>query len=221
MARARGASRAETGSLDGLSVRELPRQTPTDPESNAGPMHYAYKASLIGSPRRFELTEKGLSWRLAGRSGLWPYARIASVRLSYRPVSMQSRRFRADLETVDGLRLRIFSTSWQTASLMAPQDHGYRAFIIELHRRMCAAGSPAMLSGGLRPRLYAVAAGLLMAVAVLIAALLLRALLTGAWAGGLFLAGFAALFAYQVGGFVRRNRPRRYRFDDLPAALLP
>ena len=38
---------------------------------------------------------------------------------------------------------------------------------------------------------------------------------------GLFLVGFAALFAWQIGGFVRRNRPRAYTFDDLPKALLP
>ena len=31
---------------------------------------YAYKASLIGSAHRFELTEQGLSWHIAGRSGL-------------------------------------------------------------------------------------------------------------------------------------------------------
>jgi hypothetical protein len=37
----------------------------------------------------------------------------------------------------------------------------------------------------------------------------------------LFLVGFAALFAWQVGGFIRRNRPRTYTFDRLPQALLP
>jgi hypothetical protein len=37
----------------------------------------------------------------------------------------------------------------------------------------------------------------------------------------LFVAGFAALFAWRVGGFIRRNRPRLYTFDDLPNALLP
>ncbi len=39
--------------------------------------------------------------------------------------------------------------------------------------------------------------------------------------GGLFLIGFAALFTWQIGGFVRRNRPRAYTFDHLPEALLP
>jgi hypothetical protein len=29
------------------------------------------------------------------------------------------------------------------------------------------------------------------------------------------------MFAWQIGGFVRRNRPRPYTFDRLPEALLP
>jgi hypothetical protein len=37
----------------------------------------------------------------------------------------------------------------------------------------------------------------------------------------LFLVGFAALFGWQIGGFVRRNRPQVYSFDHLPGELLP
>ena len=37
----------------------------------------------------------------------------------------------------------------------------------------------------------------------------------------LFLIGFAALFAWQVGGFIARNRPLTYAFGDLPKPLLP
>jgi hypothetical protein len=58
-------------------------------------------------------------------------------------------------------------------------------------------------------------------VAIAMAGLFIRAVTTGEWAGVSFLAGFVALFAWQIGGFVARNRPRTYTFDDLPAALLP
>jgi hypothetical protein len=193
---------------------------PSDSPDGAG-LRYAYKASLIGSAHQFELTEQGMSWRIAGRSGLWDYADIAAVRLSYRPVSMQSRRFRADIEKAGGGRLAVFSTSWQTAALMAPQDQDYRAFIIGLHARMARAGSRAHLAGGLHPRLYAAAIVVVALLAVAMAGLLLRSIVSGAWAGALFLVGFAALFAWQVGGFITRNRPRTYTFDDVPKALLP
>jgi hypothetical protein len=177
-----------------------------------------------------------LSWHIGSRSGLWPYAGISAIRLSYRPVSMQSRRFRADIESTGlestglesrGLegtsfgRIAVLSTSWQTVALMAPQDEDYRAFITQLHARMKQAASKAVLTGGLRPRIYAAAVVLLILVAMAMAGLLIRAVAIGEWAGALFLVGFAALFAWQVGGFVARNRPRAYTFDDLPAALLP
>ena len=182
---------------------------------------YIYKASLIGSAYRFELTDDRLAWHVAGRSGLWPYTDIAAVRLSYRPVSMQPRRFRADIDHVNGARIAVLSTTWTTVTLMAPQDNDYRAFITELHRRLRKAGSRAELVGGLRPGLYHAAVALLAIVAVSMTGLLIRALATGEWAGALFLVGFAALFGWQIGGFVRRNRPRRYTFDDLPRELLP
>ena len=187
----------------------------------ATPTRYAFKASLIGAAHQFELTDEGLKWRMAGKSGVWPYASISSIRLSYRPVSMQSRRFRADIEAEGYGRLVLLSTTWQTAALMAPQDQDYRTLIVELHRRMAAAGSTAKLTGGLKPRLYTAAMVLLALVAVAMAGLFIRAVLVGEWAGLLFLVGFAALFAWQIGGFIRRNRPRAYTFDDLPAGLLP
>ncbi len=189
-------------------------------EAAAG-VHYAYKASLIGAAHQFELTDNGLSWRIGGKAGVWPYADIAAVRLSYRPVSMQSRRFRADFETANHQRIAILSTSWQTVALMAPQDHDYRAFITQLHQRMQKAGSKAALIGGIGPKLYAAGIVLLALVAIAISGLLVRALVTGEFVGALFLVGFAALFAWQIGGFVRRNRPRTYGFDDLPKELLP
>jgi hypothetical protein len=184
-------------------------------------LHYAFKASLIGSAHQFDLTEQGLSWRIAGRSGLWPYADIASVRLSYRPVSMQARRFRADIGNSNGSKLSIFSTSWQTAALMAPQDKDYRDFIVELHARMAKAGSRAVLAGGLGPRLYAAAIVCVALVAIAMGGLMVQSVASRQWAGALFLLGFAALFAWQVGGFVRRNKPVTYGLGELPQALLP
>jgi hypothetical protein len=184
-------------------------------------IRYAYKASLIGAAHQFDLTDDGLAWRFAGRTGVWSYAEIAAIRLSYRPVSMQARRFRADLRHAGGARLAIISTSWQTAALMAPQDKDYRVFIIALHARMAKAGGRAELSGGLGPKTYAAALALVVLLGIGMTALLVRALAIGEFPGAAFLVGFAALFGWQVGGFIRRNRPVSYTFERIPETLLP
>ena len=197
----------------------LPNRTAAG--ESAPETRYAYKASLIGSAHEFELTDAGLSFRVGGRSGVWAYGDIASVRLSYKPVSMQARRFRADIEKAGGGRIVMLSTTWQTASLMAPQDRGYCAFMIELHRRMQQAGSTAALIGGIGPTTYAAALVMLALLAIAMIGLLVRALVTFEFTAAAFLIGFAVLFTWQIGGFVKRNRPRSYAFDALPDTLLP
>ncbi|GAB1716699.1 MAG: hypothetical protein NTAFB05_17410 [Nitrobacter sp.] len=190
------------------------------PETPPG-LGYAYRASLIGSAHRFVLEDEGISWQAGSRSGIWRYADIAAVRMSYRPMSMQSRRFRTDILHRDGGRIVVMSTTWQTLALMDTQDKDYRVFIVELHRRLALHGARASLVGGLRPALYFAGVGVLTLLSVAMAALLVRALVIGEWAGALFIVGLSALFGWQAGGYMRRNRPRAYTFDALPQDLLP
>lgn len=186
---------------------------------------YAFKPSLVGSAWQFDLTGEGLSsqlsWQVKGKHGVWPLDKIAAIRLSYRPVSMQSRRFRADIEDTRGERVTIYSTTWHTVALMSPQDDGYRAFIVELHRRLAAINSKAVLVVGINPAIYWAGLVITGLVGAAMLGLLVRAATTGEYGGVLFLAGFAALFGWQIGGFMRRNRPRRYTFDALPQDVLP
>lgn len=199
----------------------MPTSLPNQAGEGEGTITYVYKASLISSAYQFELTDSGLSWRIGRRSGVWPYADIASIRLSYRPMSMQARRFRADIEKAGEGRIAILSTTWQTVSLMTPQDQGYRPFITELHRRMREAGSRASLTGGIGTVSYATAVVMLTLLAIAMIGLFVRALATSEFTGALFLVGIAIWFAWTIGGFVKRNRPRRYSFDALPETLLP
>jgi hypothetical protein len=62
---------------------------------------------------------------------------------------------------------------------------------------------------------------LLTLLGVAMVGLFVRAIATGEFSGALFLVGFAALFGWQIGGFMIRNKPQAYTFDRLPEALLP
>ncbi|TKT72448.1 hypothetical protein YH63_013980 [Afipia massiliensis] len=191
------------------------------PETASDGTQYIFKPSLVGGAAQFDLTDDGLSWQVRGKQGVWPLEKIAAIRLSYRPVSMQSRRFRADIEDTRGERVTIYSTTWHTVALMSPQDNGYRAFIVELHRRLAAAGSNAVLIIGINPTIYLGGLFVVALVGVAMLGLLIRALITGEFGGALFLLGFAALFGWQIGNFMRRNRPRGYTFEALPKEVLP
>ena len=68
---------------------------------------------------------------------------------------------------------------------------------------------------------YAGGCLLLALVAIAMTGLLAQAVATGEFGGALFLVGFAALFGWQIGGFIWRNQPRTYTFDQLPETLLP
>ena len=80
-------------------------------------------------------------------------------------------------------------------------------------RRTFETGSPALLYW---PGLVIFAAGTLG-----LAALTVRALQAGAYAGAAFVGGFLGLFLWQSGNYFRRNRPGSYRPDALPKELVP
>jgi hypothetical protein len=206
-------------SVSPATQHEDPRKPMTDDEP-AKPLRYAYKASVAGSQHLFELTEQGLSFQAGFRSGVWPYRDIARIRLSYLPVSMLRHRFRADIRNAQGKTVKIVSATWSGIVTMAPQDDAYRAFVGELHRRI-AAERDVICVAGLQPIAFALAIVLCGAVLLAIAALFVRALLTGAWPAALFMLGFAAWSGWYIGGFLMRNKPGRYEPQNIPVRLMP
>jgi hypothetical protein len=196
------------------------RKRAPPPEPGANPA-YSYKPSLVGAAWQFELTDQGLAWRAGARSGLWPYASITRIRLSHRPISMQQRRFRADLRNDAGRSLALISVSWQTAALVAPQDESYRRFVTQLHDRIAAAGGRPLLLAGVTQPVYVAGVIALGLVNIALIGLFVRAAVTAAYGAMLYLAGFAALLGWKIGGLLVRNRPRPYRLDALPADVIP
>jgi hypothetical protein len=188
--------------------------------SGADPV-YAYKPSLMGAAWQFCLRSDALEWQSGRYSGRIPYAGITRVRLSFRPASMQMRRFVTEIWWTGGRRLSISSTSWRSLLEQYPQDRAYGAFIRELNRRIAVVGGPATFVTGVPAFLYWPGLALFAGVALAIAALTVRALEIGDYAGVALLSGFFALFVWQSGTFFKRNRPGRYRPDAVPNDLVP
>jgi hypothetical protein len=184
-------------------------------------LRYDYKPSLLGPPWEFRLAAHALEWQLGRRSGSVPYDRITRVRLSFRPVNMQTYRFLAEIWPADGPRLRIASTSWRNIIEQERKDAAYAAFLIELHRRIAAAGGRAAFIAGTPPILYWIGLPIFVAVSLVLAAMAVHAVQVKAWVAGAIVAGFLALCLWQIGGFFYRNQPGTYRPDALPPALVP
>ena len=77
---------------------------------------YRYRPSLLGAAWEFKLGEHGIDWAAGARSGHVPFAKVRRLRMSYRPMSMQSHRFTTELWAEDGTKLQIVSTSWKSMS---------------------------------------------------------------------------------------------------------
>jgi hypothetical protein len=181
---------------------------------------YTYKPSLLGAPWLLRLTPDHLAWNVGRRSGSIGYRDIARIRLSFRPVSMQ-KRYQAEIWAPGTLKLSIVSTSWKSIMEQESLNKPYSQFVSELHRRIVAAGGRPRCDGGLNPFLYWPGVVVYVVVLLGMAALIVRALQVSSYSGALFVAGFLAVFAWQLGHFFKLNKPGRYEPDAPPQSLLP
>jgi len=203
-------------------MRETPTDAPDAPQTGAaGEPVYVYKPSLVGAPFEFRLTSTALEWSRGHHVNRIPYGAIRRLRLSFRPVTMQSHRFLAEVWPAANSKVQICSTSWRSIVEHENHDAAYTAFIVELHRRMAAAGTSASFEAGFPSLTYWIGLVCFAGTSLALAALTVQALQIGAWAGAATVGGFLALFLWQLGTFFRRNRPGTYRPEAPPAEVLP
>jgi hypothetical protein len=186
-----------------------------------GDLRYGYKPSLMGAAWELRLRPDALEWRTGRHHGRIPYDRITRIRLSFRPVTMQTRRFVTEIWWPGAPRLAIASTSWRSLVEQAAQDQDYGAFVRELSARVAAAGGTPAFETGVPRFLYWLGVVVFVGVAAALAVLTLRALALGAYSGAALVAAFLALFVWQSGGYFKRNRPGCYRPDAPPKDLVP
>jgi hypothetical protein len=182
---------------------------------------YAFKPSLMGALCRLTLQPDALGWELGRRSGRIRYESIKAVRLSYRPVTMQSHRFITEVWSPDSPKIQIVSSSWRSIMEQERLDRAYSAFIAELHRRLAAAGTTTQFSTGLPVATYGVGIVLFAAVLGAVAIMAARTALAAEWTAAAVVGAFFLVFVYQLGTYFWRNRPGRYRPDAIPAGVLP
>ena len=191
-----------------------------DSGSDADPV-YVHKPSLMGAAWELILRPDALEWRAGRHEGRIPYARVTRIRLSFRPGTMQTRRFVTDIWWSGGPRISIASTTWRSMIEQAAQDRAYGAFVRELNERVAAAGAAASFETGTPAVLYWPALAVFTAVTLALVALAVHALAVAAWVAAALVGGFLALFLWQSGSYFLRNRPGHYRPQAPPKGLVP
>ena len=209
--------------------------------SDRAELVYSHKPSLMGAAWEFRLLDDALAFRIGAREGRVPYRSIRRVRLSFRPVTTQSRRFLAESWADGAPKLAIASSSWRSLFEQEARDDAYGAFIRELHRRLAAAGGAVSFERGSPALLYWPGLVIFAGTALALAALTWRALTLsipssgisafthvfdtssgeGSWLAAALIVGFFALFLWQGGRYFGRNRPGRYRPEAPPGDLVP
>lgn len=182
---------------------------------------YGFKPSLIGGMCQFTLRPDALEWQIARHSGRIRYDRVRAIRLSYRPVTMQSHRFITEIWSTDNPKIQIVSVSWRSIMEQERLDKAYSAFVTELHRRIATAAAPAKFSAGLPVVTYWIGVVIFGAVLLATSALFLRATSSDQWSATAIVGVFFLVLAYQLGTYFYRNWPGRYRADAIPAGVLP
>jgi len=186
-----------------------------------GAVTYIYRPSLLGGAWEFKLTDRGLDWSAGNKRGRVAWRDVRRVRMSFRPVSMQTKRYMTEIWLEGAPKLEIISSSWKSMVEQERLDDAYSAFVGELHRRLARAGTTARFEQGRNPLIYWPGLGVFAAVAFGLAGMVVRSLQAKVVTGALMVAAFLALFLWQGGNYFRRNRPGTYRPDALPAELLP
>ena len=164
-----------------------------------------------------------MDWSAGSRSGRVRYRDVRRVRLSFKPVSMQTHRFLTEIWVEGAPKL--------ADRVVVLEEHGRagaaRRSLCGLHHRTACPGRarrapvPVRYEQGANPFLYWPGLALYIVVALALAGMFVRALQVHAFGGAAFIGGFVALFLWQGGNFFRRNRPGTYRPDALPDELMP
>lgn len=195
----------------------------TDPGPNAGPTH-AVRLRPAQPECHFSVEPDALRWRDAQGLplGRVPYADVTELRLRYAPSRLARHRFLAVLHVRDGPAVRIASQHW--AGLMRLEDRGssYTPFVQALRAALARAQPALPVHCGVAPLRWAVDAALAGASALVLGAMVWRAVQTGpAWLAVASAALVAASVPW-VAGHLWRNRPLPLApGDGVPARVLP
>lgn len=182
---------------------------------------YNFRPRIVGGDHVCRLTPDALVWEGGGRSRVIPYRDITHVRLSYRPGNLVSNRFIAEIWPREGGKVALASVSVAGPFSFDDRGDAYTAFVTELGRRIEQAQPGFRFEMGMPAWRWwpaVIFAGITLAAIVYFVG---YAVMTGQIKLLLVVIVFAALFCWQMGTMLLRNRRRVGDIKSLPLDILP
>jgi hypothetical protein len=196
--------------------RSMPQ--PDDPHPIAT---YAHRAKPYAGEAKFRLYPTHVAIEQGRRSGDFPLADVAMIRLLYKPRNTTNEGYQAKLYRRDRRTAALTNLSWKSLVDMERQDADYRRFVEALIGAAAAANPGIALRAGMPAWLHRLTAAA--GAAALLALVLVTA--RAASEGSLPLALVAGLLGLYCGWwswrYLARNRPRAFTPGAIPEDVLP
>jgi len=182
---------------------------------------YRFRPRIVGGEHIFSLAPDALEFEVSSRRERIAYRDIARVRLSYRPANMTFYRFVTEIWSREGKRLALVSVSASAPFHFENKAAAYRAFLLELFRRIGTAQPTFQIETGMARWRWLPAAIFGAATLVALLYVLGRALLDAQYSLFAVCFVFGVFFAAQIGTMLVRNCPRSCGIDSVPVEVLP
>jgi hypothetical protein len=190
-------------------------------DGKADGLVYAYRPRMLGAGNSFRLGAHSLEWNIGGYPGQIAYPMMSTIRLSYRPSNLGSPRMMAEIWPRSGAKIEIASASYKSPVAFEDQGPDYRAFILELHKRVAASGGECKFEAGFAAWRWWPMVAISIAAAIGLLFVVIQTLRNGDMPTMVLVAGFVFLFWWQMWPLIKRNRPERYDPHNIPDRVLP
>ncbi len=194
---------------------------PTDLPEPQVMIAYAHRPKPFSTELEMELTARELVATRGRSIQRFPLNGIERIRLTFAPRNTAHLAFACHVRARDGKSVRFDSLSWKSLIETERQNVDYVRFVRTLCARVEAASKDVTFEAGVSPFKHAsmLVVGIGLIVALL--ATTVYAVSNGSWSTGMLAFALLAYLGWWLYDYLRRNRPKSFRADAIPALVLP
>lgn len=184
-------------------------------------LQYSFRENVATQLNTLALDKEGISSLCNERSRYYLYKDIKSISLKYDPTRVQTNRYLMDIEFKNVPRLRVINSSYEGFADFKDLSNQYHGFVTALHKKLTAKDLNIQYKAGASSLSYAASVLCLIFACVILLFSSGYLLLSGMlWIVFIKLI-LMVVYLPAAWKYMKRNKPRNYQPDNIPAELLP